>query len=118
MCDLRGCPVGVADRAGGLVGAVRDADAIDFFKRPELAPAGPFDRIFHLAITAENSTHELAINHPFETPGLARLITLTRRAVCDRQVLSPGTLDDVQFAALAAAWLNARAGYSDDDPSR
>ncbi len=77
------------------------ADAIDFSDRPEPAPAGPFDRIFHLAIRAGNRHRKLAINDPFETPELARLIALTRRAVRDRQVLSSETLDDVQFAALA-----------------
>ena len=94
------------------------ADAIDFFNRPEPAPAGPSDRIFHLAITAANRHRELAVNDPFDTPGLAHLIALTRRAVRDRQVLSPETLDDVQFAALATAWLDAQAADPDDDPGR
>ena len=60
------------------------ADAIDFLGRPELAPAGPSNCIFHLAITAGNRSCELAINDPFETPELAHLITLTRRAMPDR----------------------------------
>ena len=94
------------------------ADAIDFFDRPEPAPAGPSDRIFHLTITAGNRHRELAINDPFETPELAHLITLTRRAVRDRQVLSPEMLDDEQFAALATAWLDAQAADSDDGPGR
>lgn len=94
------------------------ADAIDFFDRPEPTPAGPSDRIFHLAITAGTRSRELAINDPFETPELARLIALTRRAVRDRQVLSPETLDDVQFTALATAWLDAQAVDPDDDPGR
>jgi hypothetical protein len=82
------------------------ADAIEFFSCPEPVPAGPSDRIFHPAITAGNRHRELAINNPFETSELVHLITLTRRAVRDRQVLSPDTLNDVQFAALATAWLN------------
>ncbi len=94
------------------------ADAIDFFDRPEPAPAGPSDRIFHLTITAGNRHRELAINDPFETPELAHLIPLTRRAMRDRQVLSPEMLDDAQFAALATAWLDARAADHDDDPDR
>lgn len=89
-----------------------------FFDRPEPARAEPSDRIFHLAITAGNRHRELAINDPFETPELARLIALTRRAVRDRQVLSPETLDDVQFTALATAWLDAQAVDPDDDPGR
>lgn len=88
------------------------ADAIDFFDRPESAPAGPSDRIFHLAITAGNRSRELAINDPFETSELAHLITLTRRAMRDRQVLSPNMLDGVQFAASAAAWLDAQSAQS------
>lgn len=59
------------------------ADAIDFFNRPEPAPAGPSDRIFHLAITAGNRSGELAINDSFEASELAHLITLTRRAMRD-----------------------------------
>ena len=94
------------------------ANAIDFFERPEPALAGPSDPIFHFTITAENRTRKLAISEPYETPGLAHLITLTRRAVRNHQVLSPEMLNDVRFAALAAAWLDARAGYSDDDPNR
>lgn len=94
------------------------ADAIDFFDRPEPAPPGPSDRIFHLTITAGNRHRELAINDPFETHELAHLITLTRRAVRDRQVLSPEMLDDEQFAALATAWLNAQAADPDDGPGR
>ncbi|MDR6790737.1 hypothetical protein J2Y58_004120 [Sphingomonas sp. BE138] len=85
------------------------ADAIGFFDRSEPASAGPFDRIFHLAIMAGNRSCELAINDPFETSELAHLITLIRRAMRDRQVLSPDMLNDVQFAALAAAWLDAQS---------
>jgi hypothetical protein len=50
------------------------ADEIRFFERPELWPARPSDRIFHLAITAGQRSRELAINDPFETPELAHLI--------------------------------------------
>lgn len=88
------------------------ADAIDSFDRPEPEPAGPSDRIFHLAITAGNRSRELAINGPFETSELAHLITLTRRAMRDRQVLSPNMLDGVQFAASAAAWVGAQSAQS------
>lgn len=94
------------------------ADAIDFFDRPEPAPAGPPDRIFHFGITAGNRTRELVVNDPFETPELARLIALTRCALRNRQVLSPETLDDVQFVALATAWLDAQAADPDDDQGR
>jgi hypothetical protein len=94
------------------------ADAIDFFNRPEPAPAGPSDRIFHLAITAENRHRELAVNDPFEVPELARLIALNQRAVCDRQVLSSDMVDNVRFAALAAAQLDARSATSGDGPNR
>ncbi len=93
------------------------ADAIDFFECPKSAPAGPSNRIFHLAITAGNRSCELAINDPFETPELTHLITLIRRAMRDRQMLSPDLLDDVRFVVLVVAWLDARAGYPDDDPS-
>ena len=88
------------------------ADAIDFFDRPEPAPAGPPDRIFHLAVTAGNRSRELEINDPFEISELAHLITLTRRALRDHQVLSPNMLDGVQFAASAAAWLDAQSAQS------
>ena len=88
------------------------ADAIDSFDRSEPALAGPSDRIFHLAITAGNRSRELAINDPFETSELAHLITLTRRAMRDRQVLSPNMLDGVQFAASAAAWVGAQSAQS------
>lgn len=94
------------------------ADAIDFFDRPEPAPAGPSDRIFHLTITAGKRTRELAINDPFEAPEFAHLIRLTRRALRDRQVLSPEMLNDVQLAALQAALLDARERDPDDDPDR
>ena len=79
------------------------ADEIGFFERPEPGPAGPSDRIFHLAITAGGRSRELAINDPFETPRLAHLIRLTRRSVNDRKVLTPQTLGDEAFAALLAA---------------
>ena len=114
LSRLRRSPCAPADWSALL----DHADAIDFFNRPEPAPAGPSDRIFHLAITAANRHRELAVNDPFDTPGLAHLIALTRRAVRDRQVLSPETLDDVQFAALATAWLDAQAADPDDDPGR
>lgn len=94
------------------------ADAIDFFEPPEPVPAGPFNRIFHLTITAGNWTRGLAINDPFERPELAHLITLNQRAVRDRQVLSSDMVDNIQFAALAAAQLNARSATSGDDPNR
>lgn len=79
------------------------AEVIDFFERPESAPAGPSDRIFHLAITTGERSRELAINDTFETPELAHLIRLTRRVLNDRKVLTPDTLGDEAFAALLAA---------------
>lgn len=81
-------------------------------------PAGPFNRIFQLTITAGNRTRELAINDPFETLELAHLITLNQRAVRDRQVLSSDMVDNVQFVALATAQLDARSATSGDDPNR
>lgn len=94
------------------------ADAINFFEQPEPVPAGPFNRIFQLTITAGNRTRELAINDPFETLELAHLITLNQRAVRDRQVLSSDMVDNVQFVALATAQLDARSATSGDDPNR
>lgn len=94
----------VADIAPADWSALLDhAEVIDFFERPEPAPAGPSDHIFHLAITACERSRELAINDPFETPELAHLIRLTRRALNDRKVLTPETLGDEAFAALLAA---------------
>jgi hypothetical protein len=43
------------------------ADEIGFFVRPEPGPAGPADRILHLAVTLGERCCELAINDPFET---------------------------------------------------
>lgn len=94
------------------------ADAVCVFRRSEPTPAGPFDRIFYLAITVGNRHRELAINDPFELPELAYMIMLIQRAVRDSQVLSSNMLDEVQFVALATAWLDERANDPDDDPSR
>ncbi len=79
------------------------ADAIGFFTRPEPAPAPPEARIFHVAITAGDRSRELAINDPFDAPELARLITLTRRALRDRQVFTTAAMTDEQFARIQAA---------------
>ena len=43
---------------------------------------------------------ELAINDPFDAPELALLYRLTRRALRDRQVLTPETMSDEQVQAL------------------
>ena len=94
------------------------ANAIDFSDRPEPVPAGPSDRIFHLTIMTGKRTRELAINDPADITELAHLIRLTRRALRDRQVLSPEMLNNVQFAALQAALLDARERDPDDDPDR
>lgn len=88
------------------------ADAIDFLAWPEPAPAGPSDRIFHLAITTGRRTRELAINGPFETSELAHLITLTRRAVRDRQVLLSDMLDDVIVRRLGSGMAGRASGRS------
>ena len=40
------------------------------------------------------------------TPELAHLIALIQRVMCDRQLLSLDTLNDVEATALAAAWLD------------
>lgn len=42
------------------------AHAIDFSRHSQPAPAGPSDRIFHLAITAGNRIRKLAINDLFK----------------------------------------------------
>jgi hypothetical protein len=75
------------------------------------------ERIFHLAITAGNRSRGLAINDPVKTSELAHPITLTRRPMRDRQVLLPNMLDGVQFAALAAAWLDAQSANPGNDSS-
>ena len=82
------------------------------FRPARTGTGGPSDRIVHLTITAGKRTRELAVNDPFEAPGLAHLIRLTRRALRDRQVLSPEMLDDVQLAALQ----DARDRDPDDAP--
>lgn len=79
------------------------AEAIGFFTRPEPEPAASDARVFHLAITAGDRSRELAINDPFETPELARLITLTRRALRDRQVMTAATMSDEDLAAFRTA---------------
>ena len=79
------------------------AEAIGFFTRPEPRPAASDARVFHLAITAGDRSRELAINDPFETPELARLITLTRRALRDRQVMTAATMSDEDLAAFRTA---------------
>jgi len=121
--SLAGCAipreyaVGVASHAGGPVRVARACRCDRLFNRSEPASAGPFDRIFHLAIKAGNRSRERAINDPSETPELAHLIALIRRAMRDRQVLVPDMLNDVQVAALAAAWLDARSANPGNDPS-
>ena len=79
------------------------AEAIGFFTRSEPRPAAADARVLHLAITAGDRSRELAINDPFETPELARLITLTRRALRDRQVMTAATMGDEDFAAFRTA---------------
>ena len=79
------------------------AEAIGFFTRPEPAPAASDARVFHLAITAGDRSRELAINDPFEAPELARLITLIRRALRDRQVMTAATMNDEGLAAFRLA---------------
>ena len=79
------------------------AEAIDFFTRPEPAPAPPKARIFHLWIMDGERARELAINDPFDTPELALLYRLTRRALRDRKVLTPETMSDEQLQALRDA---------------
>jgi hypothetical protein len=78
------------------------AEAIGFFTRAEPEPAPPEARIFHLWITDGERARELAINDPFEAPELALLYLLTRRALRDRQVLTPESMNDQQIAALRA----------------
>ncbi len=82
------------------------ARSVDFFERPEPAPAGPSDRIIHLRLTADGRSRELAINDPYETPDLARLVSLVRRALNDRQVVTPETMTDEMAARLVASMPN------------
>ena len=79
------------------------SNAIDVFECLNQGPPGPADCIFHLAVTVGNRSRKLAIVDPLWTPELARLIVLIQRVMCDRQLLSPDTLNNVEFAALAAA---------------
>jgi hypothetical protein len=44
------------------------ADEIEFSYGREPWPAGPADRILHLAVTLGERSCELAINDPFERP--------------------------------------------------
>ncbi|WP_342659372.1 hypothetical protein NPJ82_17930 (plasmid) [Sphingomonas sp. NY01] len=94
------------------------ADAIDFSIVPNRRrPGRPITSFISPSwpeIVAASSRSMTPSRHP-NSP---HLITLTRRAMRDRQVLSPDMLNGVQFAALATAWLDARAGDPGDDPSR
>lgn len=78
------------------------ADRISFFNRPEPQRPAPEARIFHVAITSGERSRELAVNDPFEAPELAMLIRLTRRALRDRLVLGPESLNEQQLEALRA----------------
>lgn len=79
------------------------ANAIYVFECLNQGPSGPSDCIFHLAVTVGNRNRKLAIVDSLETPKLAHLIALIQRVMRDRQLLSPDTLNNVEFAALAAA---------------
>ncbi len=79
------------------------ADTIGFFTRPQPAPAPPEARIYHLQITANGRTRELAINDPFESPELAKIVSLTRRCLRDRRVLTSETMTDDDVARLTAS---------------
>jgi hypothetical protein len=70
---------------------------------PEPVAARPADCIFHLAVTGGNGSRKLAIVDPLWTPELAHLIALIQRVMCDRQLLSPDTLNNMETTALAAA---------------
>ncbi|WP_230771832.1 hypothetical protein [Sphingomonas sp. Leaf4] len=82
------------------------ARSIDFFERPEPVLARPGDRIIHLRLTVDGRSRELAINDPYETPDLARLVSLVRRALNDRQVVTPETMSDEMIARLVASMPN------------
>lgn len=79
------------------------ADMIDFFARPDPPLPATDARIFHLTITAGDRSRELAVNDPFESPELALLIRLTRRAMRDRTVQIFASLRDDEVAAMLAA---------------
>jgi hypothetical protein len=82
------------------------ANAIDFLECLNQERSGTSDCIFHLAVTVGNRSRKLAIVDPLWTPELAHLIALIQRVMCDRQLLSLDTLNDVEATALAAAWLD------------
>lgn len=76
------------------------ADSVDFFTRPDPAPPAPDARIYHLHIVSADRSRELAINDPFEAPELARLISLVRRCLRDREVITTETMSDELRASL------------------
>lgn len=82
------------------------ARLIDFFERPEPAPAGLGDRTIHLRLTVDGRSRELAINAPYETTDLARLVSLVPRALNDRQVVIPETMSDEMVVRLVASLPN------------
>jgi hypothetical protein len=79
------------------------ADRVDFFTRPEPSTASPDARILHLTVTMDGRSRELAINDPFEAPELARLVTLARRCLRDRQVVRAAEMTDEDLAVLRTA---------------
>ena len=105
-------PIGVADPAGGLVRAAQPRRQDRIFNWPGPTPAGPSNRTFHRVIATGKQTRELGFNDPFVAPEIARLIRLTRYALCDPKVLSPKMLNDVRFAALQASSQAARERHS------
>ena len=84
-------------------GLLAHADRIDFFTRPEPEGPPPESRIFHLTITSGERSRELAINDPFDAPELAKLVTLTRVCLRDRQVMRTVDMSAEVMALIAQA---------------
>lgn len=54
--------------------------------------SGAATTALHLRLTIDDRSRELAINDPYEAPDLARLVSHVRRALNDRQVVTPETM--------------------------
>ena len=84
-------------------GLLAHADRIGFFTRREPERPPPEARIFHLTIRSGERSRELAVSNPFEAPDLARLISLTRKCLRDRQVMRTIDISAGMMALIAQA---------------